>query len=229
MAMNVINLCLLGAGLGLQVLLVVVLFRRGVARRFPIFTLLVIFYVLRSVALFALFDYLARSAYSRLYDFLSFADLCLQILLAGEIALNMLRKNRGWTLHRMAKVAFFATLALGAAGGVAALLPTPGSVPVDRGAAFAAVLMVLLFLWAVLARVDRAPRRIAEGFAVYGIVSVLAGIARSYAALHRNAGAYAASSYAPAGIYMAVVIYWLFTLEHFSFRCILKMALLREA
>lgn len=211
--MNVINLCLWGAGLGLQVILVVVLFLRGVARRFPIFTFLVIFYVLRSVALFALFDYLARSTYSQLYDFLSLADLCLQILLAGEIALRILRQSSGWTVSRMAKMAFLAALALGVAGGVAALIPTPGSVPVDRGAAFVAVLMVLLLLWAVLARIAGAPRRIAEGFAVYGIVSVLAGIARSYAALHRNAGAYAASSYAQAGIYMAVVVYWLFTLK----------------
>lgn len=213
--MNVINLCLLSAGLGLQLVLVVVLFRRGVARRFPIFTLLVIFYVLRSVGLFALFDYLTRSAYSQLYDFLSFADLCLQILLAGEIAFSILRQiprwNSGWTLRRMAKVAFFAALALGAAGGVASVLPTPGRVPVDRGAAFAAVLMALLLLWTVLARVAGTARRIAEGFAVYGIVSVVAGIERSYAALHRSAGAYAASSYAQAGIYLAVVIYWLFT------------------
>jgi hypothetical protein len=211
--MSAINLCLWGAGLGLQLTLVAVLFLRRVARRFPIFTLLVIFYVLRSVTLFALFDYLARSTYSQLYDFLSLADLCLQILLAGEIAFSILRQSSGWTWSRMAKVALFAALALGVAGGVAALLPTPGSVPVDRGAAFAAVLMVLLLLWAVLARVAGATRRIAEGFAVYGIVSVLAGIARSYAALHRNAGAYAASSYAQAGIYMAVVVYWLFTLK----------------
>lgn len=211
--MSAINLCLWGAGLGLQIVLVAVMFGRGLARRFPVFTFLIVFYIVRSVLLFAVFGHVERNIYSQLYDFLSLADLCLQILLAGEIAVWILRQTSGWTLRRVAAVAGFVVLSLAIAGGVAASLPGGGRVPIDRGAAFASVLMVLLVVWMIPGRISGPPRRIAEGFAIYGITGILAGVERSYAALHRLASAYAANSYAQAGIYMTVVLYWLFKLR----------------
>jgi hypothetical protein len=211
--MSAINLCLWAAGLALQLVLAGLLFVRGVARRFPFFTLLVIFYILRSVALFSLFGWMARSAYSQLYDLLSFADLCLQVLLAGEISYAILKTTGGWTWRRMAKLIPLAVLALTLAGGSAALLPTPGRVPVDRGTAFTAVLMLVVLAWAVFTRMQGAPRRIVEGFALYGVAGIVIGLERSYAALYRNAAAFAAGSYAQAGVYLAVVVFWLFTLR----------------
>jgi hypothetical protein len=211
--MSTINLCLWAAGLALQLVLAGVLFARGVARRFPVFALLVLFYILRSVALFSLFGWMARSEYGQLYDLLSFADLCLQVLLAGEISRAILKNTGGWTWRRMVKLIPLTVLALAIAGSVAALLPTPGRVPVDRGAAFTAVLMLLVLLWAAFARVKGAPRRIVEGFALYGVAGIAIGLERSYAALYRNGAAFAAGSYAQAGIYLAVIVYWLFMLR----------------
>jgi hypothetical protein len=209
--MSTVNLLLWVLGLALQIGLVVVLFLRRVARRFPVFTALIAFYVLRSCLLVALFGYVARNTYFQLYDVFSFADLCLQILLAAEIAFSILRRRSGWPLRRMVKVAALVILALAIAGGAAALLPAPGRVPVDRGGAFAAFLMVLVVLCEVFARVSGAPRRIAAGFAFYGVSGVIAGVTRSYAAPHRLAVAYAASSYAQAAIYILMVVYWLYT------------------
>jgi hypothetical protein len=211
--MSALNLCLWAIGLALQVLLVAVLFLRGLVRRFPVFAFLIVFYIVRSVLLFALFGLVQQNTYSQLYDFLFLADFCLQILLAAEIAVCILRLQGGWSLRRVATAAAFVILGVAIAGGSAALLPARGRVPIDRGAAFASALMVLLVVWMVFARMSGSPRRIAEGFAVYGVTGILAGIERNYAALHRYPGAYAASSYAQAGVYMVVVLYWLLTLR----------------
>ncbi len=211
--MSAINLCVWALGLGLQIVLVVVLFFRRLVRRFPVFTILIVFYIVRSVLLFALFGQVARNTYNQLYEFLSLADLCLQLLLAGEITLQILRQRSDLTLRRTAKLAACIVLALAIAGGSAALLPARGPVPIDRGSAFAAILMLVLCLAASYLRSEATLRRIAGGFAVYGAAGILAGEARNFAALHHNAGAFAASSYAQAGIYIAVVAYWLFALK----------------
>jgi hypothetical protein len=214
--MSTANLFVWAAGLILQLVLSVALFVRGIARRFPVFASLIVFYVVRSVLLFALFSFVTRDAYAQLYDILSWTDLLLQILLALEIALAILRESGGWdsvSPRRAAIGMVLAFIACAVALGVAALLPAPGRVPVDRGAAFAAVLMLFLLAWAISLRLSGTPRRIVEGFALYGVAGVAIGLERSYAALYRNAAAYAAGSYAQAGIYMAVVMYWLLTLR----------------
>jgi hypothetical protein len=214
--MSATNLCLWVAGLALQLLLAGVLFVRGVARRFPVFTVLIGFYIVRSILLMTVFGYLARGAYRQLYDILSWIDLLLEILLAAELAAAILRHAGGWNSISAPRAAIGAVLVLMAcalAAVSAALLPTPGRVPIDRGGAFSAVLMLVLLAWAVVTRVRGAPRRIVEGFAVYGAAGIAIGLERSYAALYRNGAAFAAGSYAQAGVYLAIVVYWLFTLK----------------
>lgn len=214
--MSVLNVCLWAAGLALQLLLVAALFARGVAKRFPVFTTLILFYVARSVFLFTLFGHVAQSTYSGLYDLLSWIDLSLQILLAVEIGASILRHSGGQGSSSRRTTAIGTILvftALMIAGVVAALLPSPGRIPVDRGAAFAAVLMLFLMTWAVAIRLPGPSRRIVEGFAVYGASAVAIGLERSYAALYRNAAAYTAGSYSQACVYIIVVAYWLFTLK----------------
>jgi hypothetical protein len=214
--MSTVNHFLWAAGLILQLVLSVTLFLRGTARRFPVFASLIVFYIARSVLLFALFGFVARDTYAQLYEMLSWTDLLLQILLALEIGLAILRRSGGWdsvSPRRAAIATVLVFIACSAALGVAALLPAPGRIPVDRGAAFTAVLMLFLLAWVISIRLAGTPRRIVEGFAVYGAAGVAIGLERGYAALYRNAAAYAAGSYAQAGIYMAVVVYWLITLR----------------
>jgi hypothetical protein len=214
--MSAINLCLWIAGMALQLVLAALLFVRGVARRFPVFTVLIGFYILRSLLLMTVFGYLARDTYRQIFEIFSWIDLLLEILLAAELGAAILRQAGGSNRISPRRAAIGTALVLVAcalAAVAAALLPTPGRVPVDRGGAFSAVLMLVLLAWAVLARVQGAPRHIVEGFAIYGAAGVAIGLERSYAALHRNGAAFAAGSYAQAGIYMAIVVYWLFTLR----------------
>jgi hypothetical protein len=210
---SAINLSLWVTGVALQIILVAMLFARRTARRFPVFSLLIIFYVVRSILLFALFGHFAPDIYGRLYEFFSWTDLFLQLLLAGEITLSILRLRSGWTLRRTARVAASVVLSLAIAGAVAALLPAHGRIPIDRGSAFAAILMFILFVAASFTRFEGTPRRIAGGFALYGATGILASELRNFAALHHNTGVIVASSYTQAGIYIAILLYWLFALE----------------
>jgi hypothetical protein len=214
--MSLLNDCLWAAGLALQLVLVAALFSRGVARRFPVFSSLIVFYVVRSFFVFTLFGYVAHETYSDLYTLLSWVDFLLQILLVVEIGVANLRQSGGWDglSPRAASVGTaLAFIACAIAMGVAALLPSPGRLPVDRGAAVIAVLMLSLLVWALWIKLAGPPRRIVEGFAVYSLAAVSIGLERSYAALYRNSIAIAAGSYAQAGVYLAAVVFWLLTIK----------------
>ena len=88
--MNGLNLCLWLAGLALQAFLLVVLFRRKLVLRVPVFSFLIAFYVVRAAVLYVLSPRMAPPDYSHLYSVLSLADLCLQILVAVEIGVHLL-------------------------------------------------------------------------------------------------------------------------------------------
>jgi hypothetical protein len=69
--------------------------------------------------------------------------------------------------------------------------------------------MIQFFPWAEVARSIGTVRRIAEGFAVYGLVAVGAEVTRHYAALHHSISAWRAAAYTQSGVYLAVVLFWL--------------------
>jgi hypothetical protein len=211
-----INLFVWAAGLVLQLVLSVALFLRGTARRFPVFATLIVFYIARSVLSFVLLGSVAGDIYAQLYNMFSWTDPLLQILLTVEIGLAILRQSGGWdsvSPRRAAIASVLVFIACAVALGVAWLLPPSGRIPVDRGAAFAAVLMLFLLAGTIWTRASGTPRRIVEGFAIVATAGLFIGLERSYAALYRNAAAYTAGSYAQTGIYLAVVVYWLLTLR----------------
>jgi hypothetical protein len=211
--MSAINLTLWLAGLALQALLVILLVVRRLASSNMLFTLLIVFYILRSVLLFTLFGHVQSGGYQQLYSLLSLADLLLQMMIATQLAVGILKQTGDWRLQHGPKIMAIFGFGLVAAAAIAASLPEHGRVPVDRGAAFVSVLMLLLFFWMLLARVSSVLRSIAAGFAVFGITGVVAGMVRNNAALYRDPAAYTAASYAQAGIYMAVVLFWIFALR----------------
>ncbi len=211
--MHIINTSVWIAGLVLQSFLLVALFVRRVAPRLPVFTVLLSFYVVRSVLLYSLSGHLAAEDYGTLYNALSLADFLLQIVLAGELAWCVLRgANRGsrpgWT-----KTGILILIALAIAAGSASQVSVPGRYPPDRGTVFVAILMFFLVLWMIAAKVSGPPRRVAEGFAFYGAMGTLAGIERAYAALARNAGAFSAWSYLSTATWLVVVLFWIFALR----------------
>jgi hypothetical protein len=211
--MKHISLLLWCFGLALQLLLLALLFRRGLARRFPVMTGLLGFYVLRSLLLYALLRFSARDVYQAWYDALSLADIALQVALAAEIAVAALRQRGGWSGRRGAVAALVSGAVLAAAATLASLLPARGVVPVDRGSAFSSLLLVLVFVWIAALRARGPALRIGAGFSVYGVVAVAAAVARHLAAIHRNGRAYVAGSYIPSGVYLAVLVFWILALR----------------
>lgn len=211
------------ASLALQLALFAALFVRGVARRFPIFTTLIGFYLVRSALLFLIFDHVAPIIYHSLYNTLLSLDLLVQAAVAIEIILHLIRNQGGWTLLRgLAPIAILLIATICTAL-IAALIPAHAPIPVDRTQFFFSFLMILLFTWALsIPASTLVVRRITAGFALYGIVNVSANFSRTYAAIHNDAPLYVTWSYTLAGIYLLVVLFWLLSLKgpqnHASFK-----------
>jgi hypothetical protein len=211
--MHMLNTSLWIAGLILQSFLLVALFMRRVARRLPVFTVLLSFYVVRSALLYSLSGHLAPDDYGTLYSALSLADIVLQIVVAGELALCVLRSANRRTGSAWIKTGLLIVLSVAIAAGAASRVSVPGRYPPDRGMAFVAILMLFLALWMIAAKVSGPPRRVAEGFAFYGAIGTLAGIERAFAAIARNARAFTAWSYISTAAWLVVVLFWIFVLR----------------
>lgn len=211
--MKDISLILWSVGLVLQMLLLALLFRRGLARRFPVMTGLLGFYVARSLLLYALSHFAAQDTCQAWYDAFSLADIALQIALAAEIAAAALRERGPWIGRRLAFAILIAVTVLAVAGTASAFLPVRGVVPVDRGSAFASFLLAGVFVWIAALHVRGPAFLIGLGFAVYGVVAVAGAIERHQAAIHRNGSAFLAGAYISSGVYLAVVLFWILTLK----------------
>jgi hypothetical protein len=213
MTRTAINDTLWAAGMLAQATLLACLTVRRLAQRIPVFTTLIAFYLVRSLALFGLYGHIAPAGYAAMNNGFSIADLLLQMLVAGEIAGRLVRAAGGWTVRRETIVVGIVALAWAAAYAVRQMLPFNTPVPPDRLQMFDSLLMILLCAWALAGRVRGLVRRVAVGFGVYAAVSLVAMWARTVAAIHRDAGAYAGWSYAVSGMWVAVVVVWIFMLK----------------
>jgi hypothetical protein len=199
----------------LQCALVYVVFRRGVARRFPVFATLLVFYPVRAALLFGLSGHIRSSVAGPLYEVLSFADVALQLAVAVELALHLIGGMGGWTRFR----ALLCILLAGAASAFTwiALVLAPSRISTGGLQIFAWFAMLVLF-GAVLKGAKSADgsanlTRISAGFAAFSVMQLAALAGRTIAILHRNAGGYVAWSYVPAFGYLAVVIFWIIALQ----------------
>jgi hypothetical protein len=207
-----INHWLWTAGLALQCLLLIALLVRRIALRFPIFTLLIVFYTIRSTVLFALFGHVSPTTYRTLYNGLSPADIFLQLMVAGELGFYGLQK-RGWRLGRAAAFSGLIVMSAVVAWTITAVLPAHAPIPLDRGAVFTSTVMLLLILWMKWMKASRLPFSIAAGFAFYSAVSLIAEVERSRITFGRDATSYSAWSYVQVGVYLIVLLFWLLVLR----------------
>jgi hypothetical protein len=208
------NTSILIFGFVLQCVLVFVVFRRGVARRFPIFASLLVFQPARAALLFGLSGHIDKGLASSLYEVSSFLDVALQLMVVAELALHLIRDMGGWTRFRV-----LLCLALAGAATVftwITLMLVPNRIFNDRLQLFA--WFVLLALFGAVLKGSRSANltRISAGFAVFSLMqfSTLAG--RTAAFLHRDAGQYVAWFYLPAVGYLAIVVFWLIALQNES-------------
>jgi hypothetical protein len=200
-------------GLLLQCSLLVLVFLRGFARRLPLFCGLLMFYILRSALLFALFGKIDPAAYASTYEGLTLVDLALQLMITGELALRLTRAAGRHGLRRSSVLALLPAFALAATLLLAHAMPSHSPVPFDRVQAFIWTSMILLGALALAWPATDLRRRLALGFGFFGIVGIAASIERLFAVLARDARSLAVWSYAPPVAWSLVVVYWIVALR----------------
>jgi hypothetical protein len=144
-------------------------------------------------------------------------DLVLQVAVAVEIAVQLVRGWGGLARMQAWVVGLIPLLSLAATAAMLRLLPmrlggqTP--LPPDRIQMFESFGMILLWVCAFVWTAAPLLRRVLTGFAAYGAVNVAAMLGRSVAAMHRDGRAFVTWSYVVAGMYVAVVVWWIVTLR----------------
>ena len=218
-------------GFGLQIVLLVVLFRRGFARPYPWFTALIAFYAVRAALLVAIpvalsvahASVTARVTTGRYFSLpLALIDELLQLAvligLTGTLLPRLLaRIAAGSTTPRRAVIALataataFMLLAMFRFGNWAAsvnLATEVGNADLLLRVLFVELLMLSLFIVAdsVAARASIA---IARGFGLFALVSLVAGQMQLTTILNRNYPVYVLLAYCKIAAYLATVLYWI--------------------
>ena len=201
------------AGLAAHLLLIAVLVGRGWARRFPFFTLLIAFDVVRALALALVLSHLARPELllaSRVFDT---ADLLLEFAVLAELVLTAL-----WPLGKLRRIAW--PLLLLACG----VLIVSRVAPVRHyNHGLAALLLhfllgVLFTEWAIALALLLRPlglrwragvAAISFGYGLYSAVLIFAG---GYFRLGRDLSDYIFFSYLRIAVYLLVVLWWILSL-----------------
>jgi hypothetical protein len=208
---HTINTAIWILALLLQAALVGILFHRGIARRYPGFAVLIVFYPLRAILLFVLSGHAAPDASEVGSDVLAAAEILFEAWLLVDLTFRLTRAMGRWTARRALAGALIVISALAAVG--ATLMAAPGRLPIDRTQVF--------FWWAMLALLTAAilgprlpPRsanlmRVCGGFAFFSLCQLLALAGRAHAFTERSRYGYVEWSYVPAAAYIAVVMYWL--------------------
>jgi hypothetical protein len=214
----ILNNSLLAAGLFLQIALLFFLVRRRMASELRLFTVLIAFYAARSMVLLAIFHQVPRDVYASLYSALSIIDLILQIAVALEISLAILRSGSRQLLPHALLIPGVFLLAVFFAYGLTSLLPAHSPAPADRGAVLTGLLFLELWAWSLAipplvspfaVPLTRWRRSALTGLAAVGVVAVISQAARSVAALHHNAPVFRAWSYCNAVVYLFTLIFWI--------------------
>jgi hypothetical protein len=209
----------------LHALLLTLLFLRGVARRLPFFTTLLAFYLLRSLSLYALFGHIDADAYAFWFNALDLVDLLLQILVVWEL-FRATRSNSAASTgdaiqpasSTLRHAALFAALLLISAATswiISVVVPSSPRAPLDRGVLLTGGVMLLAALLSI-PKSDSVrpslPRRLLFGFGVLGATNILCQIERSLAAFHRAPVPFLRWSWIEAVAYLAVVLFWIWTI-----------------
>ena len=219
MSRAILNNLAWGLSLALQLALLVLVIRRGIARRLPFFTVLLAFYPVRAILLFALFGHVGAETYAGLYSGLSVASLVLMLLAAAELGWRLWQaaagdreaaEGRPWWL------AAILTWSLAATAILTKQLPPNSPVPVDHVQVFLEWVFTGLAAWALTLPAGRVGvlRRVAIGFGVWGLLDVLATVLRTFAASRRDRAAFELWSYVSSGAYLGVVLFWILALKH---------------
>jgi hypothetical protein len=196
----------------LQLTLFVSLFTRSVARFAPFFTNFVGFYLLRSAVFFFILNPISLASYSRLYNLFLALDVLVQFCAAAELTRHLTVTHGGWTRRNIAMTVIF-LCATAVCTYITVQLAPPAQVRVDPSLIAFSYYMVFVWLWTFALHETAIGHSVAQGFAIYGIINIVANIGRTAAMSVDHPRSYAAWTYVLAGGYMVVVIFWLATLR----------------
>jgi hypothetical protein len=200
-----------GLSLILQVTLFIALFSRRIARSFPLFTIFIGFYLIRSILLYISFDYVKVETYGHLYNLLLLCDILVQIGLAAELCATLVRSEGGWKANRLPYVAGAVVLAALGTWIATSLMPQ-ATIRLDRSQLLFSIIAIFVLIPS-LRSPNSVLRTIAQGWGTFGIISFAASIGRVMATAGNRPHQYAAWSYALAGAYLIIVVFWLVTLR----------------
>lgn len=210
---HAINLAIWTLALLLQLALVIAVVLRGIAGSYRAFTVLIVFYPLRTILLFVLLRRTVPAVGEGWSNGLSVLEIFLEAWLLVELASRLLKGMEKRTASRIGAAMGIAAFV----GGMATLAVLPSAVLVDRTQVF--------FWWAMLAvgcssiLRGRLPdqvsnlSRICRGVAAFSLCQLMALAGRSRAFVEHSRHGYVAWSYVPAIAYMVVVAYWLLFLR----------------
>jgi hypothetical protein len=204
-----INHLIWAAGLLGHLLLLTVLFLRRRVSRFPWFTLLIIFYLVRSVGLVAALHLSGHPAALRATMIIDLTDILLQCAVLAELAWIALRPLGG--LRR-----FTLPLLLGASGVLIVLRLAPSGPLLLRTILILMhfLMSVLMVEWAIVLAVLLRPLRlswrshvaaISFGFGVYSAALLAGG---GYFTTGREMRDYVFFSYFKIVVYLVVLLWW---------------------
>jgi hypothetical protein len=218
-----IDLLFWAAGFIAHVTLLLVLWVRHRAATFPIFTILIASYVIRTVVLY--FTALAgsKNAYLLAYLSLGSVDLTLQLCVVYEMASHVFRPLGNWAPDARIRLAWIVLASIAIAAGLTWLSAIPPAHTVlrttlIRGNFFSAVLMTELFAGMIALSVTiRLPwkthaARIAQGLGFYSFVCILIEAGHSYLGIDNNIRISADLTYFRMLTYMICAGYWIITL-----------------
>lgn len=201
------------------VLLAVLWSRRGAAQ-FPIFTTLIAFSVVRTIALYFTNRYGGSESYFYLYWTFAILDMTLQLAVAYEFASRVFRPLGVWAPDVRRSFA----IVLGAGLAAASLLTwlavpatkTLRSAIVIRGSLFSSALMSELLVAMIALSVtlglpwQSRVARLTQGFGVYSMFGILTEGAHTYFGTGKHA--YARVSQVRISLYCVCAAYWIYAL-----------------
>lgn len=207
------------AGLAGHVALVAVLVSGGRARRFPLFTSLIFFEIVRTLALSYVVGHLAHHAFSTAVLGLDAAEIFLEFATLSELVLSVLAP-----LDRFRRSSLALLLLVSGVAVVLRLAPVRHYTIHDAPLLLHFLLAVLFLEWTILLALLLRPMRlnwrsgaaaISLGFGVYSAALIFAG---AYFSVGREMRDFIFFSYLRIGIYLTVLLWWILSLSILSYR-----------
>lgn len=209
--------------LALQGILLALLIARGIFRRVPFFTSLIVFYILRAIALYVVSSNLLGPSRMLVFSGLAVVDIILQTAVAWELFSAIVNSPAANPSHRessqapalLRRLATFSLLLIAACSfafvGSTLIHANPRAL-IDRGVLFSSSLFIGVFLTSLARKTPPQIHRLIQGFALYASASIVCQVGRTIAGAQHNGAAFNRWTYIESAAYVVIILFWIVTL-----------------